>query len=262
MAANSNFSSLLQNLKLEDPWLSSKPWESIKSESGVISNPKSSNSDDSKQPLYKPSMISEVGLVSLVVNALQGVEFTLRSIEKMSEMFCNDPADRTKFRTPSLWNRSLSSCSLGKILKSIGRAGFIAFLVRRFVEHLRSSCSLVNQAFSVAMVRVLEGYVSAIDTVCSSVELRRSSKMVDGFGGGCLTNVANSEITLIEVYLHTKELRNHIEALGNICLLRNVSVAFSTSSSIEDLTAEAIKGFCDFPRGANLLTYLYTRLRS
>ncbi|KAI3988516.1 hypothetical protein MKX01_026330 [Papaver californicum] len=289
MEVDSNSFSLFKSKKLDDPWLHSKPWESVSSESG-ISHSKTSNSEEN--------------LVRLVINALQGVTSSLISIEKLSESFSNSPADRTSHRIPSLWYRSSSTNALGKILKSVGHSGLITLLLRKFMDYfqcLNSSAdgrrrkeegferkhvhskiaesqnietnetvcdhqySLVNQAFSVAVGKVLEGYICALDTVYASAQMRRSVKKVDASSPissnvGCLTSVVHSEITLVEVYLYSKELRTHIEALGNICLLKHVGLAFSISS-VYDVTMEATKEFSSFPRGAELLTYLYTQLR-
>ncbi|KAF9613262.1 hypothetical protein IFM89_006761 [Coptis chinensis] len=302
MAVDSNFNSLLQNLKLDEPWLPSKPWESISSESGISRDQKLNSFQRS---FYDPSTISvnlrigffalqEANLVRLAINALQGVEASLYAIEKLSESFCTDPADRTCHRIPSLWYRSSSTNALGKVLKSIGRSGFVAFLIRKFVDYFRCQtlsvggtnkeesgrkqgdvefegsrsekpCSLVNQAFAVALEKVLEGFICGLDTLNASVQLRRSSKSADTYGHissgvGCLTSVVLSEVTFMEVYLHTKDLRTQVEAMGNICMFKNVALAFSTLS-LEDLTTEATMGFSNFPKGADLLSYLYYQLR-
>ncbi|CAN6990329.1 unnamed protein product [Brassica rapa subsp. trilocularis] len=42
----------------------------------------------------------------------------------------------------------------------------------------KSCYTLVNQAFAIAMKKVLEGYISGLDTLCASAELRRSSNIV------------------------------------------------------------------------------------
>ncbi|XP_028103211.1 uncharacterized protein LOC114302394 [Camellia sinensis] len=212
------------------------------------------------------------------MNALQGIESALITIENLCAAFCSDPADRTFHRIPSLWKRSSSTLALGKILKSIGRSGCVVFILHKFVDHFKNfnfdeslSCSklmnseaeenhndrkgeggehhpysLVNQAFSVAVQKVLEGYICTLDTLFASVGLRRSSKTV--------------EVTLLEVYLHTKELRSQIEAIGNICNIHNIALCFSVSS-FEGLIAKANLEFHKFPRGGDLLTYLYTQLR-
>ncbi|KAJ4970863.1 hypothetical protein NE237_003962 [Protea cynaroides] len=303
MAVDLNFASLFQNLKLDDQWLPSRPWESIPCESGVLLSG-SCISSSSPEPLYYPSTVSEFSLVRLVINALQGVQSALDSIEKLSAAFCADPADRTSHRIPSLWHRSLSTKALGNILKSIGRSGYLVLLIRRFVDYflctnsnlegkgredndmeekivgskssgsqihhpdeagIEPRYSFVNQAFTVAVGKVLEGYICALDTLYASVDLRHSSKNVDSSQPdssveGCLTAVVHSQITLLEVSLHTKELRTHVEALGNICFLKNIDTVFSLSS-LEDLIAEATAEFCNFPMAGNLLTYLYTQLR-
>ncbi|KAA8543954.1 hypothetical protein F0562_021869 [Nyssa sinensis] len=297
MAVDTNFASLFENLKLEDPWLPPRPWESIPSESGPSHFDTSTPPSSLSTSLYDTSTVSEASLVRLAMNALHGVESAIVSIEKLCAAFCSDPADRTFYRIPSLWNRSLSTHALGNILKSIGRFGFIVFLLRKFVDYFtnlnfggyfvgnklenselvenlddhgneveeRLPYSLVNQAFSVAVGKVLEGYICALDTLYTSVSLRRLPKAVDASshsssGVGCLTSVVHSEITLLEVYLHTKELRTQIGALGNICNIHDVALCFSISS-FEDLVAKANLEFCNFPRGGDLLSCLYTQLR-
>uniref|UniRef100_A0A2N9EPG6 Gamma-tubulin complex component n=1 Tax=Fagus sylvatica TaxID=28930 RepID=A0A2N9EPG6_FAGSY len=173
MAVDANFASLFENLKLEDPWLPPRTWESIPSESG---HPPSSSS--SSQPLlYQASIVSEESLVRLAMNALQGVEAALVSIEKLSAAFSSEPADRTFHRIPTLWTRASSTHALGKILSSIASSGSLVFLLLRFVDYFTNSetqnhnDSLVNQAFGVAVGKVLEGYMCALNTLYASVDI-------------------------------------------------------------------------------------------
>lgn len=222
------------------------------------------------------------------MNAMQGVKSSLLSIQKLSAIFCSDPADRTFHHISSVWNRASSTHALGNILASIGCTGSLVFLLREFVyyftnmnvqDSLRRShgssdvCqsqnhqedqfppySLVNQAFAVAVGKVLEGYICGLDTVHASVVLRRSSKDADVLASGCLKSVVHSEITLLEFYLHTKELRNQIETLASICNLQKWALRFS-DISLEDLIAEATSEFCNFCRGGDLLTFLYAQLQ-
>lgn len=241
-------------------------------------------------------LLQEGSLVRLAMNALQGVQSSLISIEKISAAFCSDPADRTFHQIPSLWNRSSSTNAQGKILKSIGFSGFLVFLLCKFVDYFTNpnldessggirqhECSkpvetqnhhedevhppytLVNHAFTVAVGKVIEGYICALDTLYASVHLRHSSEGADmplqaSSSVGCLTTVVYTEITLLELYLHTKELRTQIEALGNICNLYDIALCFSVSS-LEDLIAKASLEFNNFCRGGDLLTYLYTQLQ-
>jgi gamma-tubulin complex component 6 len=264
MAVDANFASLFENLKLEDPWLPPRTWESIPSESG---HPPSSSS--SSQPLlYQASIVSEESLVRLAMNALQGVEAALVSIEKLSAAFSSEPADRTFHRIPTLWTRASSTHALGKILSSIASSGSLVFLLLRFVDYFTNSetqnhnDSLVNQAFGVAVGKVLEGYMCALNTLYASVGFRRLSRNVDMplHSVGCLTSVVHSQITLLDLYLHTKELRTQIEALANLCNLHHVKLCF-LASSFQDIIAKAALEFPTFYRGGDLLTYLYTQLQ-
>lgn len=122
--------------------------------------------------------------------------------------------------------------------------------------------SLINQAFAVAVKKVLQGYFGALNTMQASVKLRRSAmtfeKSVDIPDGSCgYTKISQSGITLLEVFLHTNELRTQIESLGNICFPRFADLAVSR----EALTAETNIEFHNFPRGVDLLSYLYLQLR-
>lgn len=267
--------------------LLSRPWESIPSESGS-SRILSSNSHSSS--LYNTSTLSEASLVRLAINALQGVESALISINKICTVFFSDPADRTYHRIPRLWSRSLSTVALGRILKTIYRSGYKVYQLLRFVDYFRTvefdrdlrvqkgskfeenglwesgECplySLVNQAFGVSVGKILEGYTSALDTLHASAVMRRSPKAFDmsscaSSRAGLLTSVAHSEVTLLEVYLHTEGLRTQIDALGNICNLQDIDLCLS-ALSFEDLGSET--KFSDFPIGGNLLTYLYSQLK-
>ncbi|PWA48898.1 hypothetical protein CTI12_AA486760 [Artemisia annua] len=277
---DTDLKSILNNLKLEDPYyLPPRPWESIPTESGPIS---ATSSSSSRTSLYATSSVSEASLVRLAMNALQGLESSLTSIDKLCKNFRSDPTDRTFHRIPSLWNQSVSTLALEKILTSLGRMGCEVFFLRKFINHFtnlnmddatfRSNeqteseaeasehppYSLVNQAFAVAVGDVLEGYIAALDTISSSVALRRSSNNDNMSSRGCLASVSHSEVTLLEVYLHTKELRNQIEVIGSICNVHKVACCFSLSP-LEDLDTQT--KFSDFPRGGNLLTYLYMELK-
>ncbi|KAH0922612.1 hypothetical protein HID58_022630, partial [Brassica napus] len=221
------------------------------------------------------SFVSESSLVRLASNALQGVESSLISIEKLSSLLCSEPADRTTHHIPSLWHWLSSTHALGQILRDIGCFGSLVFLLHSFVGHFTSlklevdgqgSCyTLVNQAFAIAVRKVLEGYISGLDTLCASVQLRRSSNMVDGSDRGpsslgCLTNVVHPNIKFLEVFLHTRELRTQIEALANICDLYDVSLSYC-GSPWECLVTEATTRFHGFYKGSDLLTYLYSQLK-
>ncbi|XP_037491523.1 uncharacterized protein LOC105629342 isoform X2 [Jatropha curcas] len=283
MAVDANFAFLFE--KVEDPWLPPTTWESISSQNGArLSSsypPNSSPTQPSPPPLHLPSSVSEASLVKLALNAMQGVESALVSIQKLSSAFCTDPADRSHHRIPSLWNRSSSTQALGKILNSIGCLGSLVFLLRKFVDNFmymnvdvdcdsgvqtenQLSHSLVNQAFAVAIGKILEGYICALNTVYTSARLRRSSNtdvpLPEFDEEVCLMSVVHSKVTLLEVYLHTKELRTQIEELGNICNLYNISLCFSVSSLVE-LTAKAAMEFSNFYKGGDLLSYLCMQLQ-
>lgn len=279
MAVDTNFSSFFDKLKLleEDPLiLPPKTWESFPSQNAPASS--SYFPPQPPQPLlhHSPSpSLSEESLVRLALNALQGSESALISIEKLSAVFISEPADRTYHTIPNLWNRSTSTHALGRFLTSIARSGFVIFLLRKFVDYFNnfnfeayldaaSSYSLVNQAFSVAVGKVLEGYMSALGTLNASIDLRRSSKSngvdLKNCRVSCFTSVVHSEVTLLEVFLHTKELRTQVEVLGNVCNVQSVALCF-LESSVEELTAKASLDFCNFYRGGDLLTYLYRQLQ-
>ncbi|KAH0911857.1 hypothetical protein HID58_019808 [Brassica napus] len=62
------------------------------------------------------SFVSELSLVRLVLNALQSVESSLISIQKLSYGLCSEPADRTTHQSLRLWHRLSSTDALGQIL--------------------------------------------------------------------------------------------------------------------------------------------------
>ncbi|KAL8055684.1 hypothetical protein ABFX02_04G071400 [Erythranthe guttata] len=281
MAVGSSISvmdSLFEKLKLDDPWVPPRSWDSLPSQAGASSHPPSHSSPAP----YTTSAISEPSLVRLAMNALQGVESALISIEKLSALLCYSSADRTSHRIPSLWTRCSSTVVLGNLLTSIGQFGCIIFLLRRFVNYFTTpdcgglreleenrkndSCeggncppnnlTLINQAFAISVAKVLDGYISALNTLSTSVRLRRFLKTNNG---GCLTSIGNSEITLLELYLHTTGLRTQIEALGNICNVNHLTVGFPVS--LEDLRTKADLEFRAFPASGALLSFLYAQLK-
>ncbi|KAL1193583.1 Gamma-tubulin complex component 3 [Cardamine amara subsp. amara] len=283
MAVATSLASLLEKLKVEEPYLPPRNWESLPSKSGRFHSPTRASASPSPS-----SSVSESSLVKLALNALQGVESSLISIEQLSSALCSDPADRTFHKIPSLWHRLSSTDALGQILRNIGCFGSLVFLLHKFIDHFtsfsldveravegqggenkeanRKTCyTLVNQAFAIAVRKVLEGYISGLDTLCASIELRRSPNVGDGSDHGsswlgCLTNVVHPKITLLEVFLHTRELRTQIEALANICDLYDIALSYC-ASPWECLITEATTRFHGFYRGSDLLTYLYSQLQ-
>ncbi|CAN4120090.1 unnamed protein product [Withania somnifera] len=280
MSVDINLVSLFDKLKLEDPYVSPTTWESIPSESGAVSS-SSSDINRSSHVQYSTSSVSESSLVRLALDALQGVESALISIQKLSAVFCFDSADRSFHHIPNLWTRTSSTLALGNLLKSIGHFGCIIFLLHKFVNHFTclsldgnedevqkydagdgEGCrmrnhTLVNQAFAVSVEKFLDGYTSALNTLYASVNVRRCVKVK---GGGCFTSVGHGEITLLEAYLHSAGLRTQIDVLGNICNLSDLALRYS-ELSLEEISAKAFSVFSNFPRSGALLTFLYTQLK-
>ena len=138
----------------------------------------------------------------MILNALQSVESSLISIQKLPYGLCSEPADRTTHQSLRLWHRLSSTDALGQILWNIGSFGPLVFLLHNFVDSFhelqvgswgtggsckvgenekannKSHYTLVNQAFAIAVRKVLEGSISGLDTLCASAELRRSSNIV------------------------------------------------------------------------------------
>lgn len=225
-------------------------------------------------------------LVRLALHALNGVKSSLDEIEELSLLFSSIPADRTSARVSNVWSRSSSTTSVGHILMSIRSAGLAVFFLCKFVhfylfQNREMHCasrevrgrgdsddkdteqhrpySLVNQAFAAAVEKVLEGYFCSLNTLSASVNLRRSvsrsgipSKISDGVSCN-----STSELTLLEVYLHTEELRRHVKSLGNICFPKFAGLTLCQ----EGLNTNANVEFENFPCGTDLLSYLYVHLR-
>ncbi|XP_073054596.1 uncharacterized protein [Primulina eburnea] len=278
-ASTAAMSSLLKNFKLEDPWVPPRSWDSLTSQTVSSTRPSSQASSD----FYPNYAVSEPSLVRLAMNALHGGESALMSIEKLSLLLGCSSTDRTSHRIPSLWTWCSSTSAVGNLLTSIGQFGCIVFCLRIFANYFARpdldefrdldqnqnshSCeegkwpqnghTLTNQAFAVCVRKVLDGHDAALNTLSASVSLRRVSKTNDG---GCLTSISHSEITLLEVYLHTRGITTQIEALGNICNVNHLAVGFPVSS-LEDLKTKANSELMDFPRGADLLSFLYSQLK-
>ncbi|XP_015158332.1 uncharacterized protein [Solanum tuberosum] len=278
MAVDTNLASLFEKLKLEDPYVQPTQWESIPSESGFCS---SLDTNRFSHVQYSTSAVSESSLVRLALDALQGVESALISIQKLSALFCFDSADRSFHHIPNLWTRTSSTLALGNLLKSIGHFGCLIFLLHKFVNHFTclslarnedevqkyddgdgvgcrmSNHTLVNQAFAVSVAKILDGYTSSLNTLYASVNLRRRVKAK---GGGCFTSVGHGEITLLEAYLHSAGLRTQMDVLGNICNMSDLALRYS-ELSLEEISAKAFLEFNKFPRSGALLTFLYTQLK-
>ncbi|KAK4407531.1 hypothetical protein Sango_0334100 [Sesamum angolense] len=312
-SSTSVMDSLLEKLRLDDPWVPPRSWDSLPSQAGASpqpssnSNPalyttstvsviypflsvslslcvsKSASVDESIQDIDMLIIQQEPSLVRLAMNALQGVESALISIEKLSALLHYSSSDRTSNRIPSLWTRCSSTAAVGNLLTSIGQFGCIIFLLQRFFNYFTTpdfggvreldensksdsreegkyplhNLTLINQAFAISVGKIIDGYISALNTLPASVSLRRFSKTNDG---GCLTSIGHSEITLLEVYLHTTGLRTQIEALGNLCNVNHLTVGFPVSS-LEHLKTKADSEFSAFPKSGALLSFLYAQLK-
>ena len=231
-------------------------------------------------------VLQDSALVRLALHALHGIKSSLDEIAELSVLFSSSPADRSSHRVANVWSRSSSTASVGHILNSICSTGLAVFFLCKFVhfylfqsremkygsregrEHDVSDdkdtehpppYSLVNQAFAAAVEKVLEGYFCSLNTLPPSIKLRRSvgqTERPSGIPDRASYN-SNSEVTLLEVYLHTEELRRHIKSLGNICFPKFAGLALCQ----EGLTTDVNLEFENFPRGTDLLSYLYVRLR-
>uniref|UniRef100_A0A0E0KU22 Gamma-tubulin complex component n=1 Tax=Oryza punctata TaxID=4537 RepID=A0A0E0KU22_ORYPU len=284
-AAASSLSSLLATLRVDGPWTPSATWESVTQPSSatLTANP---GGRPWRDPIYELASVSDASLVRLALHALHGVKSSLDEIEELSVLFFSCPADRTSHRVANVWSRSSSTTSVGNILKSIRTTGLAVLFLCKFLhfylfqsrelngrsreghEHEVSDSeeteqpapySLVNQAFAAAVEKVLEGYFCSLNTLPASIKLRRLEGQPDipsmTPDGGSYNS--NSEVTLLEVYLHTEELRRHIKSLGNICFPKFAGLSLCQ----EGLTTDSNLGFENFPRGTDLLSYLYVHLR-
>ncbi|PUZ48491.1 hypothetical protein GQ55_7G248700 [Panicum hallii var. hallii] len=284
-AAASSLSSLLSTLRVDGPWTPPGTWESVTPESGAAraSGP---GGRPRQESIYELASVSDNALVRLALHALYGVKSSLDEIDELFVLFSSNPADRTSNRVANVWSRSSSTMSVGHILKSIRSTGLAVFFLCKFVHFYliqnrerncagreRHECedsddrdteqhqpfSLVNQAFAAAVEKVLEGYFCSLNTLPASVKLRRAadqSGMPSKISDGASCN-STSEVTLLEVYLHTEELRRHVKSLGNICFPKFAGLMLSQ----EGLNTEANVEFENFPRGSDLLSYLYVHLR-
>lgn len=270
---------------MDGPWTPPATWDSITRDSALpgVAEPIGSPPRD---PVYEPTSVPDAALVRLALHALHGVKSALDEIEELSVLFSSSPADRTSHRVANVWSRSSSTASVAHILNSICSTGLAVFFLCKFVhfylfqsremkygsregrEHDVSDdkdtehpapYSLVNQAFAAAVEKILEGYFCSLNTLPASIKLRRSVGRPDR--PSMIPDRAScnpsSEVTLLEVYLHTEELRRHIKSLGNICFPKFAGLSLSE----EGLTTDAKLEFENFPRGTDLLSYLYVRLR-
>ncbi|ONM14890.1 Spc97 / Spc98 family of spindle pole body (SBP) component [Zea mays] len=284
-AAASSLSTLLSTLRVNGPWTPPGTWESVIPESGAA-RVSHLGGRPRLQPIYELASVTDDALIHLALHALYGVKTSLDEIEELSALSSSNPADRTSNRVPNVWLRSSSTTSMGSILKSFRSTGLAVFFLCKFVhfylfqsremncasrevhEHEDSGdkdtkqhqpYTLVNQAFAAAVNKVLEGYFCSLNTLLASIRLRRSVGQ-----SGIASKISNgmscdptSEVTLLEVYLHTEELRRHVKSLGNICFPKFAGLTLCQ----EGLNTDANVEFENFPRGTDLLSYLYVHIR-
>ncbi|KAJ7523852.1 hypothetical protein O6H91_18G065200 [Diphasiastrum complanatum] len=153
-----------------------------------------------------------------------------------------------------------------------------------------SAAGLINQAYVTALKSILLGHTLAINTLTASIAYRRHreglsvchkhKKQIDG----PLLSFICQEISLLELYLHSSDLRMQLEALAAICLVNVPSKVSENGSLLVPEVGEreklvfgreigsnqavvakskhvtAANNRSKFPKGAQLLTYLYTLL--
>ncbi|CAM6105936.1 unnamed protein product [Calypogeia fissa] len=209
-----------------------------------------------------------------------------------------DPCEEMTDDAPKLSRKAnKKKKSAGKVAEKLERSGIDpAHFPKSSDKKVPRHC-LVNQAFAAAVKGILRGHSAALNTLASSVSLRRDLDI----GGTCrgkdlgeqdpgpVIGYGNRDISLLEFYLHTRELRVQLHALAFICLKREGKSFVGRTPSDACLEEDFVdpkdheeelgpqkarksnaKGdvkcdplvdsFEEFPRGADLLTYLYDRL--
>uniref|UniRef100_A0A0D9W8B2 Gamma-tubulin complex component n=1 Tax=Leersia perrieri TaxID=77586 RepID=A0A0D9W8B2_9ORYZ len=249
-AAASSLSSLLATLRVDGPWTPPATWESITEVSGGAAHTANPGGRSRRDPIYELASVPNSSLVRLALHALHGVKSSLDEIAELSVLFFSCPADRTSHRVANVWSRSSSASSVGNILKSIRTTGLAVFFLCQFVhfylfQSRELNCrnrerhaqevsdseeteqpapySLVNQAFAAAVEKVLEGYLCSLNTLPASIKLRRLEGQPD--------------------------------------IPSMIPDGASLSLCQEGLTTDSNLGFENFPRGTDLLSYLYVHLR-
>ncbi|XP_024537724.1 uncharacterized protein LOC9638353 isoform X1 [Selaginella moellendorffii] len=187
---------------------------------------------------------SEAKLVKDSLHALQGLPSAITALRSLAAAFALQAADKTAHNIATLWRLSSSASALAKLLSCFARAGWHRYQLDRFVDfflgfHRRKAggaCPLLNQAFASAVRTILHAHSAALN-----LRFDRSSAQ-----------------SLVELYLHTEELRVQLQALTRICSIggdgEDEKAAFSTTGN------DMLEKFKAFPKGADLLTLLYNLL--
>ncbi|MCO5602266.1 hypothetical protein L7F22_056395 [Adiantum nelumboides] len=138
--------------------------------------------------------------------------------------------------------------------------------------------SLVNQAFAKAVKSILQGHLAALNTLSDSVLHRKARDACHSHldeHAGAVIGFPVCEMTLLELHMHTHVLRIQLQALASLCLYKETGKASesplwveheaqSTERNLADLEkslGSVIMDFTSFPRGADLLTFLYRQLQ-
>ncbi|CAG7876295.1 unnamed protein product [Brassica rapa] len=109
MTVATSVDSLLEKLKQEELYFPPSNWESLHSQSCQFPPPTLHHLRCSCLYAWKHELCISLDLVRLALNALQGVESSLISIQKLSYGLCSH-------QSLSLWHRLSSTDALGHIL--------------------------------------------------------------------------------------------------------------------------------------------------
>lgn len=202
----------------------------------------------------------------------------------LDEKPCFTTPTKRRFRG---YNSSIASKALRKQVKELQRKRWGAYRQVKVATR-----GLVNQAFAKAVRSISLAHNDALSNLLASVSKRRSGSWTEGYdarfnngvdsGGG---PVEARDITLLELHLHTKNLLGQLQELASICFCQRDSNPAWTSDFLcgETYTDETVDGrkeapsmdqmvlifsqwhdfllvVQDFPRGASLLSFLYSKL--
>ncbi|KAG0584341.1 hypothetical protein KC19_3G204200 [Ceratodon purpureus] len=156
--------------------------------------------------------------------------------------------------------------------------------------HISPHCH-TNQAFAAAVRTFVQGNLASLDKIRSSVKHRRQialggrserfSEFMDG-EAGLVFGFGSGDVTLLELFLHSHKQRELLQALAALCRIYEGDSSVSSSGNVEvdntciragdvnmksspfemetHLFSASRNAFKEFPRGADLLSYLFDKL--
>ncbi|CDW78602.1 lissencephaly type-1-like motif-containing protein [Stylonychia lemnae] len=241
---------------------------------------------DNNFEIYEKKVFTESEVIQMALLMLQGVPSQLFLLKNENLTFILRPNFEIR-------NYSLNQESASQIFESMIESGGFFLHLREFTEFMsysQNNGGMILQNFVLALSDFLTFYYNQINELWSGVEARRKYEDLTMFNivaDESTQKQINSQMTILELCIHTSQLQKQIRLMATICFtqkfikdLEQIDDKKVISEQLQEKTEDLKKVIYhgknlrekfqididkirsrvwmeNFPRGAQLLSYLY-----